>query len=189
MATTLARFGRRAPGKALGSDEPQRSARRAGRHPRGAFLTVKSALASLQASGSDALVNIGGVGGHTGAKQRAHVVTARAGLVGFTRALAHELAANQITVNCVAPGLIDTGRDPNLPLPQHHRCNRSLLGRLGDAAAIAAAVRSCVAPARSITGEAARPRQPLSCLIAARASIVTGRPRAVSLPPGNSRAA
>jgi 3-oxoacyl-[acyl-carrier protein] reductase len=65
MATTLARFGRRAPRKALGSDEPQRSAQRAGRHPRGAFLTVKSALASLQASGSDAILNIGGVSGHT----------------------------------------------------------------------------------------------------------------------------
>jgi 3-oxoacyl-[acyl-carrier protein] reductase len=56
-------------------------------------------LAPLKASGAGAIVNIGGVSGHTGAKQRAHVVTAKAGLVGFTRALAHELAADKITVN------------------------------------------------------------------------------------------
>ena len=73
----------------------------------GAFLTVKATLAHLQASGAGAIVNIGGVSGQAGARERAHVVTAKAGLVGFTRALAHELAGDNITVNCVAPGLID----------------------------------------------------------------------------------
>ena len=43
--------------------------------------------------------------------RRAHVVAAKAGLVGLTRALAHDLAPNAITVNCVAPGVIDTVRD------------------------------------------------------------------------------
>jgi len=120
----------------------------------GAFLTVKSALAPLRASGAGAIVNIGGVSGHAGAKQRAHVVTAKAGLVGFTRALAHELALDGITANCVVPGLIDTERDPNLSLPQHHQVNRTLLGRLGSAEEIAAAVCFLSGPgARYITGQ------------------------------------
>jgi 3-oxoacyl-[acyl-carrier protein] reductase len=120
----------------------------------GAFLTVKSTLAPLKASGAGAIVNIGGVSGQAGARQRAHVVTAKAGLVGFTRALAHELAGDNITVNCVAPGLIDTERDPNLPLPQHHRLSRTLLGRLGGAEEVAAAVCFLAGPgARYITGQ------------------------------------
>jgi 3-oxoacyl-[acyl-carrier protein] reductase len=120
----------------------------------GAFLAVKSALPHLKASGAGAIVNIGGVSGHTGARQRAHVVTAKAGLVGFTRALAHELAADNITANCVAPGLIDTERDPAVPLPQHHSLSRTLLGRLGGATEIAAAVCFLCGPgARYITGQ------------------------------------
>jgi 3-oxoacyl-[acyl-carrier protein] reductase len=120
----------------------------------GAFLTVRAALAHLRASGAGAIVNIGGVSGHAGARQRAHVVTAKAGLVGLTRALAHELAAEGITANCVVPGLIDTERDPNLPLPQHHQVSRTLLGRLGSAEEIAAAVCFLCGPgARYITGQ------------------------------------
>jgi 3-oxoacyl-[acyl-carrier protein] reductase len=77
------------------------------------------------------------------------VVTAKAGLVGFTRALAHELAGDGITANCVVPGLIDTR-----PLPQHHEVSRTLLGRLGRAEEIAAAVSFLSGPgARYITGQ------------------------------------
>ena len=56
-------------------------------------------------------MNIGGLSAHTGSAGRAHVVAAKAGLVGLTRALAHDLAPHQITVNCVSPGLIETTRD------------------------------------------------------------------------------
>jgi len=119
----------------------------------GAFLTVRAALGHLRASGAGAIVNIGGVSGHTGARGRAHVVTAKAGLVGLTRALAHELAGDGITANCVVPGLIATERDANL-LPQHHRVSRTLLGRHGSAEDIAAAVCFLCGPqARYITGQ------------------------------------
>jgi 3-oxoacyl-[acyl-carrier protein] reductase len=81
-------------------------------------------------------------------------VTAKAGLIGLPRALAHELAADNLTANCVVPGLIDTERDPNLALPQHHRVSRTLLGRLGSAEEIAAAVCFLCGPgARYITGQ------------------------------------
>jgi 3-oxoacyl-[acyl-carrier protein] reductase len=120
----------------------------------GAFLTVKAALPHLKKSGAGAIINIGGVSGHTGTKHRAHVVTAKAGLIGLTRALAHDLAGYSITANCVVPGLIDTARDPNAQLPHHHQVSRTLLGRLGTSDEIAAAVRYLAGPqARYITGQ------------------------------------
>src|SRR6201747_2250494 len=76
----------------------------------GAFHCVKACLPALQKSGAGTVINIGGLSAHTGAKNRAHVVTAKAGLIGFTRALAHDLAEHGITVNCVVPGLIGTPR-------------------------------------------------------------------------------
>src|ERR1700738_2790850 len=79
----------------------------------GTFHCVKACLPALRKSGAGAIVNIGGLSAHTGAKNRAHVVTAKAGLVGLTRALAHDLASDGITVNCVVPGLIGTPRPPN----------------------------------------------------------------------------
>src|SRR5207302_639870 len=76
----------------------------------GAFLTVKAALPHLKASGSGAIINIGGLSAHTGARQRAHVLAAKSGLIGFTKALACDLAGDGITANCVVPGLIDPVR-------------------------------------------------------------------------------
>jgi 3-oxoacyl-[acyl-carrier protein] reductase len=120
----------------------------------GAFLVAKAALPHLKRSGAGAIVNIGGVSGHIGTRHRAHVVTAKAGLIGLTKALAHDLAADAITVNCVVPGLIATARDPNRQLPHHHSVSRTLTGRLGTPDDIAAAVRFLAGPqARYITGQ------------------------------------
>ena len=118
----------------------------------GAFLMVKAALPHLRASGAGAIVNVGGLSAHTGAAHRVHVVTAKAGLVGLTRALAHELAPDGITVNCVSPGLIDTARKG--AEPGHHVGRKSLLGRRGQPQEIAAAVRYLAsAEARYVTGQ------------------------------------
>src|ERR1700674_3360160 len=59
----------------------------------GAFHTVKAAMPHLKKSGEGAIVNLGGLSAHTGSKDRAHVMTAKAGIVGFTPPLAAELAA------------------------------------------------------------------------------------------------
>jgi 3-oxoacyl-[acyl-carrier protein] reductase len=120
----------------------------------GAFLTVKAALPHLKQSGAGAIINIGGVSGHVGTKHRAHVVTAKAGLIGFTKALAHDVAQDGITANCVVPGLIDTARDPHAQLPHHHSVSKTLAGRLGTPEEVAAAVRFVAGPqARYITGQ------------------------------------
>ncbi|HEX9603718.1 MAG TPA: SDR family oxidoreductase [Myxococcales bacterium] len=120
----------------------------------GAFLTVKATLTYLKASGSGAIVNIGGMSAHTGAKHRAHVLAAKSGLIGFTKALANDLAEAGITANCVVPGLIDTVRAPGTNPPQHHQTSKTLAGRFGTPQEIAAAVRFLAGPgARYITGQ------------------------------------
>jgi len=120
----------------------------------GAFLTVKATLPYLKASGSGAIVNIGGMSAHTGAKHRAHVLAAKSGLIGFTKALANDLAEAGITANCVVPGLIDTVRAPGTKPPQHHQTSKTLAGRFGTPQEIAAAVRFLAGPgARYITGQ------------------------------------
>ena len=90
----------------------------------GAFHCVKACLPALRQSGAGTIVNIGGLSAHTGAKNRAHVVTAKAGIIGLTRALAHDLADDGITVNCVVPGLIGTPRAAGKPEPAHHKGQR-----------------------------------------------------------------
>jgi 3-oxoacyl-[acyl-carrier protein] reductase len=118
----------------------------------GAFHCVKACLPALRQSGSGAIVNIGGLSAHTGSKHRAHVIAAKTGLIGLTRALAHDLAADQVTVNCVSPGLIDSPRAG--PEPQHHQVNRTLSGQRGTPGDIATLVRFLCGPgARYITGQ------------------------------------
>ncbi|HEY5166716.1 MAG TPA: 3-oxoacyl-ACP reductase family protein [Pseudolabrys sp.] len=120
----------------------------------GAFHCVKACLPALKKSGAGVVINIGGMSAHTGAKDRAHVVTAKAGLVGFTRALAHDLADAHITANCVVPGLIGTPRPKNSPEPQHHLTHSTISGARGQPDDVAAAVRFLCGPgARYITGQ------------------------------------
>jgi len=121
----------------------------------GAFHCVKACLPQLRKSGAGTIVNIGGLSAHIGAKNRAHVVTAKTGIVGFTRALAYDLADDGITVNCVVPGLIGTPRPKDKPEPAHHLAHRTITGARGRPEDVAAAVRFLCGPgARYITGQA-----------------------------------
>lgn len=121
----------------------------------GAFVCTQACLPHLARGGASAVVNIGGLTGHTGAQGRAHVVTAKAGLAGMTRALAMDLAPHGITVNCVVPGTIDTVRGlPGAPERPAHRQQLPPLGRRGSPEDVANAVRFLCGPgARYITGQ------------------------------------
>jgi 3-oxoacyl-[acyl-carrier protein] reductase len=121
----------------------------------GAFHCTKACLPALRKSGAGTIVNIGGLSAHTGARNRAHVVTAKAGIVGLTRALAHDLADDGITVNCVVPGLIGTPRPKDKPEPAHHLTHQTITGERGKPEDVAAMVRFLCSPAaRYITGQA-----------------------------------
>lgn len=118
----------------------------------GAFLCARVALPYLKRSDGAAIVNIGGMTGHSGAAGRAHVVAGKAGLVGLTKALAHELSPQGITVNCVVPGLIATARAG--AVPGAHLRNPPLVGRRGQPEDVAAMVRHLAGPAgRYVTGQ------------------------------------
>jgi 3-oxoacyl-[acyl-carrier protein] reductase len=122
----------------------------------GAYLCARAALPHLRAAGAGAIVNIGGMSAHAGSSGRAHVIAAKAGLVGLTRALAHDLAPDGITVNCVVPGLIATQRGGSAGehQPAHHAERKTLLGRRGHPEEVAALVGFlCSDKARYVTGQ------------------------------------
>ncbi|HEY6864070.1 MAG TPA: 3-oxoacyl-ACP reductase family protein [Burkholderiales bacterium] len=122
----------------------------------GAFLCTQACLPHIARAGGGAVVNIGGMTAHKGAEGRAHVIAAKSGLAGMTRALALDLAPQGITVNCVVPGLIETVRGlPGAPERPEHRRGLPPVGRRGEPDEIAAVVRLLCGPdSRYITGQA-----------------------------------
>ena len=80
----------------------------------GAFILAKAAAPEMIKRGGGSIIGLSGISHHAGSVGRVHVNASKAGLEGFIRGLATELAPHNITANCVAPGSIDTvrGRPP-----------------------------------------------------------------------------
>lgn len=117
----------------------------------GAFLCSRAALRQMVGAKHGRIINIGGVSAHMGAATRAHVGTAKAGLVGLTRALALEFAGQGITVNCVVPGRIGGERSAT---SGHGVAPPAPVGRDGYAEEVADMVRHlCLPNGAYITGQ------------------------------------
>jgi 3-oxoacyl-[acyl-carrier protein] reductase len=120
----------------------------------GAFYCSRAALKLMLRQHWGRIVNVASVAGIAGNAGQANYSAAKAGLIGLTRALAREVGSRSITVNAVAPGLIETDMTASLAAELLERGrNLASLGRLGSAQEVAAAVAFLASPAASyITG-------------------------------------
>ena len=91
----------------------------------GAFLCSRAVLPHMVKNKFGRIINMGGVSSHLGAPGRAHVGAGKAGIVGFTRALASEFAPHGITVNCIVPGRIGGERSATSGHGHRTRIRRS----------------------------------------------------------------
>ncbi len=107
----------------------------------GAFYAIQHALPGMVRQRWGRIINITSVVGLTGNVGQANYVSAKAGLIGLTKALARELAGRNITVNAVAPGFIETEMTAALPQEVKERMLAAIaLGRFGKPEDVAAAV-------------------------------------------------
>ncbi|HET7031622.1 MAG TPA: 3-oxoacyl-ACP reductase FabG [Casimicrobiaceae bacterium] len=119
-----------------------------------AYRLAKGVLRGMMKARRGRIIQIGSVVGASGNPGQANYAAAKAALVGFTKSLAQEVGSRNITVNCVAPGFIDTDMTKALPEAQRAALlERIPLGRLGSPDDIASAVLFLASPqAGYVTG-------------------------------------
>jgi len=120
----------------------------------GAFLCSQQALPGMMRNRWGRIVNISSVVGQAGSVGQANYAASKAGLIGFTKALAQEMGSRGITVNAIAPGYIATDMTKDLPEELKQKMLASVpLGRMGTPDDIANAVKFLVSDDASyITG-------------------------------------
>jgi len=118
------------------------------------FRLSKAVMRGMMKARNGRIINITSVVGHAGNPGQANYCASKAGVSGMTRSLARELGSRNITVNCVAPGFIDTDMTKALDDKQKEGLIGNIpLGRLGTPADIAAAVAFLASPgAAYVTG-------------------------------------
>jgi len=121
----------------------------------GAMRLSRACLKGMLKARGGRIVSISSVVGYSGNPGQTNYAAAKAGLAGFSRALAREIAARGITANVVAPGFIDTDMTRALDQQQRERLTETIpLGRLGQPDDIAATVAWLASPAAGyITGQ------------------------------------
>ncbi len=119
------------------------------------YRLCKALVRAMMKARFGRIINIASVVGQTGNPGQTNYAAAKAGMLGFTKALARELGTRGITVNAVAPGFIETDMTRDLPPEQRAALMQQIpLARLGAAAEVAAAVAFLASPgAAYITGE------------------------------------
>ncbi len=119
----------------------------------GTFLCARAATPHMMKGKWGRVITLGGVSSYIGTANRAHVLTAKAGLVGLTRALAVELAPFNITCNVISPGHIDTKR-PSSAGERPPMKVKPQIDRMGDVREIASMVHYlCLPETDYITGQ------------------------------------
>ena len=121
---------------------------------RPAYRLAKAVLRGMMKARAGRIIQIGSVVGTSGNPGQANYAAAKAALVGFTKSLAQEVGSRNITVNCVAPGFIDTDMTKDLPdAARDAMLSRVPLGRLGTPEDVAHAVAWLASPgAGYVTG-------------------------------------
>jgi len=122
---------------------------------KGVFNGIKAVTRPMMKQRSGKIINISSVVGVLGNPGQANYVAAKAGVIGLTKASARELAARNITVNCVAPGFIQTDMTDKLPEEMKQSLAGQIpLAKLGHAVDIANAVRFLASDAAAyMTGQ------------------------------------
>ncbi len=122
---------------------------------KGVFRMSRAVMRTMMKQRYGRIISITSVVGASGNPGQANYAAAKAGVAGMTRALARELGSRQITVNCIAPGFIDTDMTAGLGEDQHKALLGQIpLGHLGKPADIAHAVCYLASPqAAYVTGQ------------------------------------
>jgi 3-oxoacyl-[acyl-carrier protein] reductase len=106
-------------------------------HLRGTFLYVSQVLPNMIERGSGNIITISSQLAYIGAEGLAHYTAAKAGILGFTRALSREVIRHGVRVNCIAPGATSTGILPSTPEEDALLAESLPIGRLGQVEDIA----------------------------------------------------